>query len=399
MELESIGNTVTAPWAEANLVSGAVHLGLNSSAPGGTDAFHSRWATATNEGFGFPDGPLQMNPFIFGTQFTVCKSRLYYGSAPSACTMQILFAITCAAYTNCTGVGKIGSRLVSIPICWEHAPSARAPFFLANTLHTRVNPITECLPLVADMYATQHTRHNNNTFTVTFYATRTVESAWFSTALAFACAGLLAIWVSRPTTGTGEYKWLAADMAVIPTIINISYLNRDTPVNCGMCDGHATLCEWLCTTPVSTFLWALLGMSVPPALVATAAHQWPFLSEYSMPRFCFYSIEIVLLATSAANFPVDQLRGKAEAILAFTVGVGICVIIGKAAMLSKMQQWPETVLTAIFSGVALGMVMGALFRPIVQDHPSVRPNDVPAVIATCVVAASIATVAGVFTAK
>lgn len=118
-----------------------------------------------------------------------------------------------------------------------------------------------------------------------------------------------------------------------------------------------------------------------------------------MPRFCFYSIEIVLLATSAANFPVDQLRGKAEAILAFTVGVGICVIIGKAAMLSKMQQWPETVLTAIFSGVALGMVMGALFRPIVQDHPSVRPNDVPAVIATCVVAASIATVAGVFTAK
>jgi hypothetical protein len=118
-----------------------------------------------------------------------------------------------------------------------------------------------------------------------------------------------------------------------------------------------------------------------------------------MPLFCFYSVETVLLATSASNFPADQLRGKSELVLFFIVGVGLCVIVGKSMECCTVRQWPETLLTLIFSIVVIAMVMGAFFRPIVQDHPSVHPNDVPAVVATCVAAASIAFVAGVFAAK
>lgn len=398
MDLEFIGSAVTAPWGiqADSLRPGPVEIAFETSAPNGAVAFYTRWATATNGGAGFQDGPLRADPAIFGTDFTVCKKKIYYGVAPSTCLFQLALSVVCEnGYADCTVPGQIGLDNVSIPLCWSVAPTSNAPFFLAQGLHTRISPARRCAPIVSS-YATRVQVNVDGSAVVSFFAVRNEASAARSAVFSLVVAALLVVWVARPQTSKGVYKWLDADMAIIPPIINLSYLSRDTPIDCAMCDGHHAVCEWLCMTPISSYVWALSGMAIPVAVVATASRRWQSLHAYTMPAFCFYAIEVLLLATSAANFPVDQVRGNAETLLMFAVGTGLSVIVGKSAAFNRARRWPETILTATFSATTLGMAMGSFIRPAVQDHPSLVPSDAGRIAGICIAVASIATVAGVF---
>ena len=393
MELAAIGVTVVADWLQPDFVPTQLAVGWTTSVKGGAAAIHTRYGQADNNGQGFEDGPNVFNPGIFWNDYTVCNSLLHSGIPPADCRQKLLHRVLCTNTTQCVAAGEIDNRPVSLGLCWKKPSLAVTSVFVAGNLKAKAD---SCLPLVArgELYATRVQHIAADAVVVSFYEVGGVTTDLRSTLLAVIMALLLVLWIEQPLLPT--YYWLTADIVLAPLLFNIANVKPDSPTGCDMCNGD--ICRWVCSIPISSYLWAISGISLPGALLCTLSRRWPKLTYLTLPTFSHVTVVITLLAATVAHIPVNRFGKTGIALVYYFIGGAMCTVCGRAAA-GPFQNRAELALTYTLLALTVAHASAVLFRTIVQMHPSFDPTDVQSVACVSLFLSSTFAMSGRYGAK
>lgn len=398
MDLVAIGAYVAVNWV---YIDGVKYSDLQlsrsvTSVPGGANVLDTRWHSADNEGFGWPDGLAQFNPVVFNDQYSVCFNKLHYGSPPDRCTRATGVSYLCAGdLSTCTINGEIDGVPTVAELCWKHTGE---PTFVATTAAgpKALLPYAKNCVALADTSIAVHVHHlAPNATLVKLNAVETEQDEAISALIAFGLLFLLIVWNDVPRRRT--HAWLDADIVIAAAFINWARYAPPAPAGCdNVCSGST--CSMICSVAVSSYLLALVGLSMPFALVSTACWRWPMLSRYVAPTFTHASVEIVLLASSAAHFPAHRIAQDGEVLLLYVIAAALCVVTGRTLGAPSVS-YAELGAKIIMIGLVWFHSTFSLLRPALQLHPSLDPADAHQVLATSGVLSTVAVVTGFYAAK
>lgn len=395
MDLVSIGGYVAVNWVYADMTRNVqMVLGPNTSVPGGASSLDTRWHTATNN---WPDGSAQLNPSVFGPDYTVCFDRLFYGTVPSVCSRSRLFTLECPmGLSACTVPGEIDGAATVAKLCWK-TESDSVLFTVHDTkLVSLPYAKSGCIPIAHSSISVQVTQTDpaSAAVRVTFRKPYSYSHDVGSFFIAFVFAALFVLWndLSRADT----YGWVDADVVLAPLFVNLARLAPSAQWGCGMCRGQ--LCEELCQVSPSSYLWALTGLALPFSVVSTLRYRWPGLSRFTAPVLTHSAIEVILLASSVAHLPAHRFHEDAVALVNYSIAAALCVVIGKAVGKAHASV-AESAVVAIMAVLVNLHSATSLLRGALQRHPSIEPTDGIAVMSASLTLTLAATVAGVYAAK
>jgi hypothetical protein len=297
----------------------------------------------------------------------------------------------CASLALCRVSGYVGDQAVSLPLQWATHSTARATPFVSGAYSTALYQSGDSmwLSLVPQGSNSVHVVHRPDKVTVVIRQGATDSDDNLSVVVAIGLALCFSLWSRKPRKASGgAYRWLEADLIFAPATLSLGRLTPDPPTGCSICGGN-TACSWVCGTPASSYLWALIGIALPIVSVYVLSSRLPPLAPYACCRkLVFTVVEVLLLVMSVAHIPQARVGLKASDLAHFCVGAGVLAIVGRL-LYSRPR---DRILTYLFSAVAFAHAAASLVRPLVQTHPAM-PIGSWSEIAACTTSISLAFVA------
>lgn len=371
-------------------MSATFTVALNTSVENGAQTLHTRWGESSRAG-GFPVGPNRLDLAEFGDRYAVCGGAVYYNGVPRHCSGPALLVLHCASLALCRVSGYVGDQAVSLPLQWATHSTARATPFVSGAYSTALYQSGDSmwLSLVPQGSNSVHVVHRPDKVTVVIRQGATDSDDNLSVVVAIGLALCFSLWSRKPRKASGgAYRWLEADLIFAPATLSLGRLTPDPPTGCSICGGN-TACSWVCGTPASSYLWALIGIALPIVSVYVLSSRLPPLAPYACCRkLVFTVVEVLLLVMSVAHIPQARVGLKASDLAHFCVGAGVLAIVGRL-LYSRPR---DRILTYLFSAVAFAHAAASLVRPLVQTHPAM-PIGSWSEIAACTTSISLAFVA------